>query len=663
MVGALAAFAGTAIAPGIVSWLLLILLRARAPLIAVAATHYTIYLLCAGLMFRLLDQPYLRCAGAVLLAMLATMAIWASLRRVAAALDHRCEDWQTIAILVLAVVAVLPSAYIYVHQGYFPDTGHSFLSPGISNDQLRNANLIAALAEHRQSVYFPNSELIYQVAWHHGVANAAALLPAPKSGWLPRALGASLVTGALCYAAILWLIVALRGQRLSLWGLLLVAALALSEADVAGAIATLVKAGHVGIAADGTSLLGSPYRYFSLALVTITAPHHATFFIPCALAAALSYRGNLAGVSAPLETAMIPGLAFAAAAGATDPILLVLAGLPFGAALLLQSLGDGRRFLRVCGGGVVVVIGAAVVHQVFLGFSIVDLFLRPRVTGTGADFGIDLFGQAGGFATLYRLASLIPESLGVVGVAFGVALIITACTQPRRLLDPLPLAWIIGLLICNVVFVGNEIQRHFSMIAAVMAVVGTGLLLPPRLLGFPRLALNAGVLAAMVAALYLHSHFTRRFAVVGKSLPAAVSWPDYFCVGKLIRDKYPGLAVVTRTPDNFELPIATEFTTAMVWSQVAFVHQRVSDADAAIFDQLNSRDSDKLKQSALAQPQETRDVLLRLGFKGLLWGPVEESGWGPAVREALTASAPPLGSCGRVALYALAGASVATPAK
>jgi hypothetical protein len=55
--------------------------------------------------------------------------------------------------------------------------------------------------------------------------------------------------------------------------------------------------------------------------------------------------------------------------------------------------------------------------------------------------------------------------------------------------------------------------------------------------------------------------------------------------------------------------------------------------------------------------------LLRLGFKGLLWGPVEETGWGPAVREALTASAPPLGSCGRVALYALAGASVATRAK
>jgi hypothetical protein len=662
MVGALVAFAGAAVVPGILCWLLLIFLQARAPLIAVAATHHTVYLLCAGLMFRLLDQPHLRCAAAVVLAMVATTAIWIMLRNVAGALDRRCDDRQTVAILILAIMAVLPSAYIYIHQGYFPD-GSSFFSPGISNDQLRNSNLIAALAEKRQSVYFPNSELIYQVAWHQGVANATAFLAAPDVSSLPRALGASLVTGALCYASILWLIVVLRGQRLALWGLVLIAALALSEADVAGAIATLLKAGRVGIAADGTSLLGSPYRYFSLALVTITAPQHATFFIPCALAAALSYRGNLAGLSAPLETATIPGLAFAAVAGATDPILLMLAGVPIGAALLLLSVGDGRRFLRVCGGGIGVVLGAAILHQVFLGFSVADLFLRPRLTGAGSGFGIDLFGHVGRFATFRRLAFIMPESLGVVGAVFGAALVVAAVTQPRRLLDPLPIAGLLGLLIWNLVFVGNEIQRHFSMIGAVMAVVGIGLLLPPRLIGLQRLALNAGMLLAMGAALYLHSNFTRRFAVVGKSLPAAAAWPDYFCVGKLIRERYPGLAVVTRTPDNFELPIAVEFTTAMVWSQIAFVHQRVSDADAAIFDQLNSRDSDTFKQSAAAKPQEVRGILLQLGFKGLLWGPVEEAGWGPAVRQALVGSDAPLASCGQVSLYALPQRVGATPAK
>src|SRR5260221_11167182 len=115
MVGALVAFAGTAIAPGIIAWLLLTLVRVRGPLIAVVAAHYTIYLLCASLVFRLLHQPHLRCAGAILLAMIVTVALWLHLRKVAMALNQRCDIWQTIAILAVAIAAVLPSAYFYVH--------------------------------------------------------------------------------------------------------------------------------------------------------------------------------------------------------------------------------------------------------------------------------------------------------------------------------------------------------------------------------------------------------------------------------------------------------------------------------------------------------------------------------------------------------------------
>jgi hypothetical protein len=62
----------------------------------------------------------------------------------------------------------------------------------------------------------------------------------------------------------------------------------------------------------------------------------------------------------------------------------------------------------------------------------------------------------------------------------------------------------------------------------------------------------------------------------------------------------------------------------------------------------------------LARPQQTLDALLRLGFNGLVWGPIEENGWGPKVREALTSPAGFLGSCGRVSLYALSGTHVPT---
>jgi hypothetical protein len=659
MVGALVAFAGTAIAPGIMAWLLLMLLRVRTPLIAVLATHYTIYLLCAGLVFRFLHQSHLRCAAAVTLAMIATGVIWLHLRGVAVSLNQRCDMWQTIAIPIIAIAAVLPSAYIYVHQGFFPGSGETFFAPGIT-DQLRNANLIAALAENRQSVYFPNSDLIYQIAWHHAVANATALLPSPELSWLPRSLGASLVTGALCYASILWVVVVLRGRHLSFFGLLFVSALALSDADIAGALWTLVKAGHLGIAANGLTVLRTPYRYFSIALTTITAPQHASFFIVCSLSAALLYRSGLIGLSDSRKTAVIPGFIFTAIAGVINPILFVLAAVPIGGAVLLLSVGESRKiFLTfICSAGVVV--GALVLHQLFLNFSIIELFTRPLVTESASGpFGVDLFGEDGEFWTLRRLPALIPEALGCVGLVFGIALVMAAFTQPRRLLDPLPVAWILGLLTWNLIFVETEIQRHFSMVAVVMALVGIGLLLP-RTFVFLRW-FNVGFVAVAGIALFLHSYSVHSFAHRGHSLPMVVSWPDYFCVGNLIRAKYPGLSVVTRTPDDLYLPIAAEFTTAMVWSQVAFVHQRVGDADAAIFDRINSgNDQHLFKRNVLTRPQQTLDALLRLGFNGLVWGPIEENSWGPKVREALTSPAGFLGSCGRVSLYALSGASVPT---
>src|SRR5262245_63342567 len=125
MAGALVTFTGTAIAPAILTWLLLQLLKVRAPLIAVLATHFTFYLLSASFVFRVLHQPHLRSAAAVLLAMIATLAVWPPLRKVAGALDQRCDVRQTSAIIIIAIAAVLPSAYIYAHQGFFPADGQN----------------------------------------------------------------------------------------------------------------------------------------------------------------------------------------------------------------------------------------------------------------------------------------------------------------------------------------------------------------------------------------------------------------------------------------------------------------------------------------------------------------------------------------------------------
>ena len=313
---------------------------------------------------------------------------------------------------------------------------------------------------------------------------------------------------------------------------------------------------------------------------------------------------------------------------------------------------------RVVAVAATIVIGAVVLHYLIFGFSIVELFVRPRITGGGSgQFGIDFFGYREGFATLWRLPTLIAESLGIVGILFAFVLVVVGYSQPKRLLDPLSLAWLIGLILWNVIVIETEIQRHSSMVGSMLALVGIGLLLPPAQT-FKKFIANAGAAAAAVTVLYLHSDFVGRLAYGGSFLPMALPWRDYFCINNVIRSKYPGLPVVVRTPDNHELPIATEATSAMVWSQVAFVHHRVSDADAAAFDRINPRDRQQFKRSMLAEPQRTREELLRLDYKGLIWGPVEESGWGPQVRDDLTKPANFLASCGRVALYALTGAAV-----
>lgn len=662
MIGAFFTFGGATVVAPLVLWSILNGARIRTPVIAVTATQYLLYLLCAPIVFRFHLDAYAGFGVAIALSVAATAATWICLRVPAARLASCSTGRDAVVIAVLSVAAVLPNAYIYAHQGYFSDTGRSLFAAPFAGDQLRNANIIAALVDGRQAVYFPHSILTYQITWHYAVANATALLPHPEFSWLPRALGASLVTGALFFATLLWLVAVLRranGARSPGLYIVLLATgvLAASDADIVGATWTYVTAHHIGMAADASTALTSNFRYFSAALIAMTSPQHASFFIAGAMAAAFAYDPRFAGPSRSASVLSAPGaMCFAAVAGVLEPLLFVLCAAPLGIALVLLYINQPRRLLRLVAAGFVIVAAVAALHQLVLGFSVVDLFVRPRVTGGGSGhYGVELLWQ--GRALLPLVASvpaLVPEALGIPGIVFAVALLFCLVRNPGRIWDPLPLMWICTLLLWNVVVVETEIQRHASMIAAVLSVVGIGLTLPAGIKLTQRAVQSAYLIVAAVAA-FLDGVLVQHYSSGGSYLPLAVPWRDYFCVANLIRSRYPGLPVVTRTPDNLELPIAAEATTAMVWSQVAFVHQRVTAADASLFDRLNPRDRQKFKQAVLADPGSVRRDLAQLGFRGVVWGPVEEDGWGPQVRAALTTPEGFLASCGRVALYALNG--------
>jgi hypothetical protein len=554
--------------------------------------------------------------------------------------------------LGLAVIAVSTDYLVFRLQGFEFDTGQSRFSAPFAGDHWRHAAIISGLLREDQSIFFPDSSLVYQVLWHQGAAAILSVLPEAVTTF-KRELALTLVTALIMYFCIFDSILKMRPQIARYWPLLLlVLALAGTEADLFNAGLSYLKFGNFAFAADSSSTIPSPYRYFSLKLVSLTAPQHAAFFIFAALAVRYLYC-----VLRPSDeksgcewSALRSSLVFAVLGAVFSPVLAALT-LPF---IYLAAFwrvpafrGELSRLAKYCAFAVVTVI---TLHWVILRLAIWAPFLRPNITGGGSGaYGVKLFPA---FDLSSGLAANLPWALvstsGVLGAVLLGLLVWMAVAKRKLLKEPLVLAFLAACIFWNGVLVDTEIQRHSSMAIAFIGLLVVALYLPWK---SRWIVSTLVVIPSIFVCVLLNTHFIRAYENNAGFMPLTTGWPDYFCMNDLVRKRFPGMPLVVATPRNFELPIGVEAGPTFVWSQVAAVHQRMTAEQATEMDAINPRDWVTFRKVGETSGEALVDRLKALGFKGAVWGPMEDELYGRALAGVMAKPQRFLASCGYVGLY------------
>jgi hypothetical protein len=562
-------------------------------------------------------------------------------------------------IAVMACVPILTDAWIFNLQGFdFEDRTSRFAAP-FRGDHWRHMAIISGLVRNNDAIFFPDAQLVYQILWHHGAARVVALLPA-RSTLFHYELGLALSAGILFYFFAFWLACFLRSE-LARWvaGLLLLVVLAGTDADIFHVAGSVLHKTDIGIAADSSSTISSPFRYFSTKLISLTAPQHALFFVFLAMLLAALVRAReywyvhdprarpaiaLAGVFA------IPAVLF-------SPILsLLLLPLLYGAGLM----GAARRrqaLFDLLITGLAAVAAAIILHFAILRLPMWELFLRPNITGGGSGaYGFVVLPLLRGDSVyLANLPISLSIMTGFTGLLVTLLLLRGAFMERGMFGDLIVISYILGVVVWNLIIVDTEIQRHQSMIAAVL---GLWLIAAHVPCSWPRLVVSIAVVATAVLCIGLNGFLIRAYTRNAAFMPLTSAWTDYFCMNDIVRKRHSKIAAIVRTPEHFELPISVEAMTSLVWSQVASVHQRISASTANQFDQLNPRDWVTFRNHAEQDGPNFVDTLRRMGFDAVIWGPLEDQGYGPRMHDLLIKPENFLASCGAVALYRLDWSSV-----
>lgn len=556
--------------------------------------------------------------------------------------------------LAMSVAAVSTDWWVFHAQGFDFDSGLSRFSAPFAGDHWRHAAIIAGLQREDQSIFFPDSVLVYQVLWHHGAAALLSALPEVVTTF-KRELALTLVTGMLMYFCLFDVILRLRPQIARCWPLLgLVLVLGGTEADIFNAGLTYLQSGHAAFAADSSSPIASPYRYFSLKLVSLTAPQHAVFFMFAALAIKNLYR--VVQIDDPPSDSiwmlLRASLVFASMGAVFSPVLAMLV-LPFIYLAVFWRVAAFRaewvRVVRYCA----VAVGAVfVLHLLILRMPLWAPFLRPNITGGGSgSYGIKFFPV---FDVSTGLITNSPWALastsGVLGLVVAGLLVWMALCRRSLLRQPLILAFLVTCIFWNWILVDTEIQRHSSMTIAFLGLLVVALYLPWNS-SFTRIGLI--MIPSVGVCVLLNGYFIRAYEQNAGFMPLTMAWADYFCMNELVRKKFPGIPLVVATPRHFELPIAVEAAPTLVWSQVATVHQRMTAAQAEEMDALNPRDWGTFRKIGESTGEAMLERIKALGFRGALWGPIEEELYGPALARVFAKPQRFLASCGFVGLYSL----------
>ncbi len=545
--------------------------------------------------------------------LLTTLIVWQTFSKLQ---FRRAQYFSAPVFLGLSGIALLLSAdlfFIMARQGWGLSSdllsSSAYFRPPFNSDAQRTVALIQALIRGNLSPYLPQSNLVYQVFWHHLASHF--VWPFSNAFAFAATSGVLLATALLVLITFLWTLALYRPAFLKHWKLgLLFLVIFFTHADLFGFLSSVFGNGKAGIEADWSY---SPpfFRYFSLKLLLLTAPQHAAFFLPFLCFQLLRRFSPSSG--------LLCGFFFIFSV-LCSPVLAVFL---FGPLLCWKAMNRSLRAreLFLISLGILICIP---LHSAIFQFPLHTLFLRP-----GGSDSVLLAPALGWWLSPFWLLACG----GGLSILFFVPSVRRRWNQ-----ETLGLCFLGGLLFFYL-FTGIEIRRHFAMVLGVMLPLGIFRALPsPR-----RFANNFPYLrVALSIALLLHGYFLYCYLGKPSALDPKIAWQDYFRMNQEIHSHYPDLAVIAATSYELGLvkPILLQTATTFADALSAGVHGDVSSE----------------KKELLAKVEQSGDILpyaRALGYRALLWGPVEEKVWGERGRLRFFSKAKQVYRTGSVSLLTL----------
>lgn len=510
--------------------------------------------------------------------------------------------------LIAAAALLLDSMIVYLRQGWHFEGFFLGAAPGyfrmpFHEDMMRNVSVVTALMRGSESPMLAGAPLTYQTFWFQFPALCVSLFR-PVS-YYPLVLGCSLATGWVFFLMVLY-----TGFRLS--PLLFARArfavpvllVWLFHVDLGNLILSLARTGSLAMEADWSMTHVSYFRYLSPKFLSLVGPQHTLFLL--FFLTALVFRTR----HSKFVVGEIAATVFALFAG---PILFLM-GFP-----LLWWYTRPIEWKRV---GLTFLVGVAAFGGVY-GFPPWWIWIRPG--STGFSWAPDL-----GWAWAASFPLLPALSLGLLGLA----LMFTVYRRGRACLKEV-LPWLGFLLFFNYVVASPEIGRHATMVA--MVVAGWLLLRWAR----PWAARERGAwlgfaTVAVLGQLFLIYSYTLKPNLLRNDIP----WRDYFAMNEVLREQFPGVAVVSTIGTDLGIakPVVGEVATSFAQAIDALTHSRVDEARRGL---LKLEDREK----------EILPFARQLGYSAVVWGPAEREIWGERAEKRFIDPKRRLAQVGKVSLY------------
>lgn len=483
---------------------------------------------------------------------------------------------------VLALIACTDIAAIFQRSGWGVAGESVYFRPPLQSDNERNSVVIEALRRHGGSPFLPATPFAYQLFWHHWAGGL--LFPFDAPTLFAPVSGATLATAVFLFFLLFGALhVSRPGIFRRRWVLLGVAFLLAVHADLFQMLWCLVTKHELGMEFDWSAPHGF-FRNFSLKAAALTSPQHAFFFgLTAVFLSVKSIHRNLLVVGAYL----------------CSPVLALLFYLPYFA---IEWLRTGRKKNSLA-------VYAVVLAAAFLTYALVlrtapwDIFFRA--VRSHQHWGLSE-------PTVWLLLPL--AWLACVGVP---GLLATAwAAQPNWDWSKW---WL--LTVSAVIFLvaaDTEVRRHYAMLFAFVVPFFLVRYWPEEWSSLQVFFVRSMVALAAIG----HAYFI--YSMVGKPshLDRAVPWADYFALNQFVRAHLSGepiLAAANPRGIGLDMPLVMEATTSFSLREHASIHSRTTGRQQALF-------------QSLVFAEDTVTVAKELGYRYIVWGPVEEFTWGEKVR-------------------------------